>query len=75
MVFKEEMLFSYVDKITGKFIGKIIASLYLLFILHGISLVMRELIEIMVNAFMPHTPQWFYVVLIISVMYTVSKGF
>ena len=76
MMFKEEILFSYVDKIVGSFLGKVISFLYLLFILHGISLVMRELIEIMVNAFMPHTPPIvFYVVLMVSVMYTVSKGF
>ncbi|MGI1692014.1 GerAB/ArcD/ProY family transporter [Thermoanaerobacter uzonensis] len=76
ILFKEEMLFSYVDKITGKFIGKIITFLYLLYILRIVSLVIRELIEIMINAFMPHTPPMvFYVVLIISVMYTVSKGF
>ncbi|AIS53255.1 spore germination protein [Thermoanaerobacter kivui] len=76
MLFKENTLFSYVDKIAGKFIGKIIAILYLLFLLHGISLVMRELIEIIANAFMPHTPSIvFYIVLMIAVMYTVSKGF
>ncbi|MGB9809210.1 MAG: GerAB/ArcD/ProY family transporter, partial [Caldanaerobacter sp.] len=76
IMFKEETFFSYINKIVGSFAGKIISFLYLLFMLHGISLVMRELIEVMVNAFMPHTPAIvFYIVLIVSVMYTVSKGF
>ncbi|MGB9678919.1 MAG: GerAB/ArcD/ProY family transporter [Thermoanaerobacteraceae bacterium] len=76
MLFKKETLFSYVNKITGKVISKFISLLYLLFLLHGITIIMREIIEIIKNVFMPNTPETIlYIFLVLPVAYAVSKGF
>lgn len=76
MMFRDRILFAYIDEITGKVIGKIISALYLLFFLHTITLIVRELVEIMINAFMPNTPPVvFYIAMMIPIAYTVSKGF
>ncbi|AIS53095.1 spore germination protein KB [Thermoanaerobacter kivui] len=75
MIFKEQSLFEYIEKITGKFIGKIISILYLLFCLNVAFVVTRQLIEIMNTAFMPETPALvFLIVTTIPVIYAVSKG-
>lgn len=76
MIFKDRILFTYIDEITGKVIGKVISALYLLFFLHVVILIMRELVEIMINVFMPLTPPTvFYIAMMIPIAYTVSKGF
>lgn len=76
MIFKDRILFTYIDDIVGKFLGKVISALYLLFFFHAIALIMKELAEIMINAFMPRTPTIvLYIAMMIPIVYTVSKGF
>ncbi|QSZ26795.1 endospore germination permease [Aceticella autotrophica] len=76
MMFKDQNFFEYIEKIVGKFMGKIISILFILFFLNVIFVVTRQLIEIMGNAFMPKTPSLvFLVVTLIPVMYAVSKDF
>ncbi|MDI6603614.1 MAG: endospore germination permease [Thermoanaerobacteraceae bacterium] len=76
MMFKDQTFFEYIEKIVGKFMGKIISILFILFFLNVIFVVTRQLIEIMGNAFMPKTPSLvFLVVTLIPVIYAVSKDF
>lgn len=75
-MFKDKTVFSFVEDIFGKILGKIIAFLYLLFFIHLAIIMIRELLEIMRSAFMPKTPPIvFSFVLIVVASYVITKGF
>lgn len=75
-IFKDKTLFSFLEDIFGKIVGKAIASLYLLFFIHLTVIMLRELFEIMRSAFMPKTPPIvFSFALMIVASYAVTKGF
>ncbi|MEG6566714.1 endospore germination permease [Thermoanaerobacterium saccharolyticum] len=75
-IFKDKTLFSFLEDIFGKILGKAIASLYLLFFIHLTVIMLRELFEIMRSAFMPKTPPIvFSFALMIVASYAVTKGF
>lgn len=76
MMFKEKIIFSYIEDILGIIIGKFVSFLYLLFFLHITVIMLRELLEIIRAAFMPKTPPiTFALVTMVVVVYVVSKGF
>lgn len=75
-MFKDRIIFSYIEDILGGFLGKIVSFLYQLFFLHIATIMLRELIDIMRAAFMPKTPPIvFSIVTMIVVAYAVTKGF
>ncbi|WP_257875705.1 GerAB/ArcD/ProY family transporter [Thermoanaerobacterium thermosaccharolyticum] len=75
-MFKDKTVFSFVEDIFGKILGKIIAFLYLLFFIHLAIIMIRELLEIMRSAFMPKTPPIvFSFVLMVIASYAITKGF
>ncbi|MFS0614132.1 GerAB/ArcD/ProY family transporter [Lederbergia ruris] len=66
---------TYVQKILGKFPGKILAFLYMLFFLYLSARVLRELGEMLAIVGYPGTPLVINnFLLIIVIMYTVRKG-
>lgn len=66
---------TYVQKILGKFPGKILAFLYMLFFLYLAARVLRELGEMLAVVGYPSTPLVMnHLLLIIVIMYTVRKG-
>ncbi|ADL67941.1 spore germination protein [Thermoanaerobacterium thermosaccharolyticum DSM 571] len=75
-MFKDKTVFSFVEDIFGKILGKIIAFLYLLFFIHLAIIMIRELLEIMRSTFMPKTPPIvFSFVLMVVASYAITKGF
>ncbi|WP_434578419.1 GerAB/ArcD/ProY family transporter [Thermoanaerobacterium thermosaccharolyticum] len=75
-MFKDKIIFSFLEDILGKFLGKIIAFLYLMFFIHITTIMLRELLEIMRSAFMPKTPPIvFPFLLMVVASYAATKGF
>ncbi|MBP2072064.1 MULTISPECIES: GerAB/ArcD/ProY family transporter [Thermoanaerobacterium] len=75
-MFKDKTVFSFLEDIFGKILGKIIAFFYLLFFIHLTAIMIRELYEIMRSAFMSKTPPIvFSFSLMVVASYAVTKGF
>ncbi|WP_054637409.1 endospore germination permease [Thalassobacillus sp. C254] len=54
--YPEDTFIQYSEKITGKFFGKLIGLLFLLFYLHITAIIVREYAEFIIGAFFLRTP-------------------
>lgn len=67
---------SYVQKITGKFIGRIIAFLYIIYFMYIASRVLRDFGELLTTTIYSSTPMLIInALMIITIVYAVHKGF
>ncbi|WP_227762187.1 GerAB/ArcD/ProY family transporter [Zhaonella formicivorans] len=66
-IFPNMTLIQYSQVIFGKYVGKLIAIIYLWFFLHLGVLVLRNFGEFLTNLVMPETPIWFFHVTLVLV--------
>lgn len=67
---------TYVQKITGKFIGRILAFLYLIYFIYGASRVLRDFGELLTTTIYSNTPLFIVnTLMILAIIYGVHKGF
>lgn len=67
---------SYVQKITGKFVGRIIAFLYIIYFIYIASRVLRDFGELLVTSSYEKTPLFMIsTLMMLTIMYAVYKGF
>ncbi|MHB1653730.1 MAG: GerAB/ArcD/ProY family transporter [Desulfitobacteriaceae bacterium] len=68
-------LFEYSESLFGKRGGKVIALAYAAFFLFGNILVIREFAEFLVGIFLPYTPVWVLIGIVVgAALYIVPKG-
>lgn len=69
-------LTSYVQKITGKFIGRILAFLYIIYFIYIAARVLRDFGELLVTSTYERTPMFVIsTLMMITIFYAVYKGF
>ncbi|GAB3058256.1 GerAB/ArcD/ProY family transporter [Virgibacillus ainsalahensis] len=59
--FPEQTIIQYGEKIIGKFPGKLIGAVFLLFLIHAEGMILREYGEFVVGNFLPTTPMAFVI--------------
>lgn len=68
-------LLEYTETITGKFVGRILETIYGIIFLLYLTFFTTSFIEILNSALYPNTPPWVNLsILIVTVIYIVSKG-
>jgi len=68
-------LLEYTETITGKFVGRILETIYGIIFLFYLTFFTTSFIEILNSALYPNTPPWVNLsILIVTVIYIVSKG-
>ncbi|MGE8203208.1 GerAB/ArcD/ProY family transporter [Heyndrickxia sp. NPDC080065] len=73
--YPEIPLTSYVQKIIGPFLGKIIAFIYLLYFFYIGALVLRDFGELLLTFAYPNTPMFIInSMMILAIMYAIHKG-
>lgn len=69
-------LTNYVQKITGKWIGRIISFLYVIYFIYDASRVLRDFSELLTTTMYTSTPQLVLnSLMILTIMYAIKKGF
>jgi spore germination protein KB len=69
-------LTNYVQKITGKWIGRIIGFLYVIYFIYDASRVLRDFSELLTTTIYTSTPQLVLnSLMILIIMYAIKKGF
>lgn len=67
---------SYVQKISGKFIGRILAFGYIVYFLYGASRVLRDFGELLTTTIYSNTPLFIVnALMILAIIYGIRKGF
>ncbi len=75
MYFPAKTLAQYAEKVLGKFLGKMLAGIYVLFFLMANIVIVREFAEVLTVVFMPETPILVFAALLVLVGgYAVAKG-
>lgn len=67
---------SYVQKITGKFMGRILAFFYIVYFIYGASRVLRDFGELLTTTIYSNTPLFIVnTLMILAIIYGIHKGF
>lgn len=67
---------SYVQEITGKFIGRILAFLYIVYFIYSASRVLRDFGELLTTTIYSNTPLFIVnSLMILAIIYGIHKGF
>ncbi|MDN3015282.1 GerAB/ArcD/ProY family transporter [Paenibacillus sp. BSR1-1] len=67
---------SYIQKITGKWIGRLIAILYIVYFIYGASRILRDFGELLTTTIYTSTPLFVInTLMILTIVYAIHKGF
>jgi spore germination protein KB len=76
MYYPDLPLTSYVQEITGKWLGRFIGVLYIVYFLYGASRVLRDFGELLTTTIYNSTPLFVInTLMIITIIYAIHKGF
>lgn len=68
-------LTSYVQKITGKFFGRIIGFFYIIYFMYGAARVLRDFGELLTSTIYTNTPEFFInTLMVVTILYGIYKG-